>query len=147
MCSIRIGGEQAEYFALTVDGREPPRFKRLLGCELADLHGRDRRLATSTVASIQASAPTNSSGSTNRSSSLNQRLIGDAELTTMEDWLTLRLSGDHRGHVRVSCRLFDDRAAGNLLECHLAPDQTYLKPLLRQLAEVLGKYPVVYRQG
>jgi hypothetical protein len=78
---------------------------------------------------------------------LNQRLESEAELTTMEGWLTLRLTGDGRGHVAANCHLCDDPVDGNTLNCHLAMDQTILPPLLRQLAKVLETYPVIHRRG
>ena len=78
---------------------------------------------------------------------LYERLGGEAELTTMEGWLTLRLTGDGRGHIEAECHLCDDPGHGNTLECYLTMDQTFLPPLLRQLAKVLETYPVVHRLG
>jgi hypothetical protein len=47
---------------------------------------------------------------------LHERLKGEAELTTMEGWLTLRRSGDGRGHIETRGRMCDDLARGNTLE-------------------------------
>ena len=107
---------QAEYFALTVDGRDAP--------DSSDYWDANWLICTAEIAAGNFHDRLDSSLRTDEPErfhqqveQLDQRLIGDAKLTTMEDWLTLRLSGDHRGHVKVNCRLFDDLdAAGNLLE-------------------------------
>jgi hypothetical protein len=146
VCCIRLGGEQAEYLALTVNGRERP--------DATDYWDANRLVCT---AEVVAGAFRGRLDCSLRSDELEQfhqqverlheRLDGEAELTTMEGWLRLRLTGDGRGHVRARCLLCDDPADGNTLECHLAIDQTFLPPLLRQLAKVLETYPVVHRQG
>lgn len=143
MCCIRIGGEQAEYVTLTVNGREHPD-----SSECADVNW---LLCTAEIVAGTFRGRLDSSLRTDelerfyqQVERLNQRLIGDAELTTMEDWFTLRLRGDGRGHVEASCRLCNVHASRDKLECRLALDQTCLNPLLKQLAAVLGTYPVLH---
>jgi hypothetical protein len=145
VCSIRIGGEQTEYLALTVNGRERP--------DSSDYWDANWLLCMAEIAAGTFRGRLDSSLRTDelerfyqQVERLNQRLIGDAELTTREGWFTLRLTGNGRGHVEASCQLCNDHASRNTLECRLALDQTCLIPLLKQLAAALGTYPVLHRQ-
>src|SRR4051812_5561709 len=89
VCSIRIGGDQAEYLALTVNGRERPDASDywdanwlICTAEVVAGHFRgrlDRSLRTDELERFyQQVIP------------LYERLSGEAELSTMEGWLTLR---------------------------------------------------------
>jgi hypothetical protein len=140
VCTIRIGGVQADYFALTVYGREHPDATdywdgNWLVCNVEIAAGAfrgclDISLRTDELKRFHEQVER-----------LNLRLSGAAELTTMEDWLRLRLTGDGRGRVEASCKL-EDPASGNTLKFCLVLDQTYLQPLLQELAEVLRTYPI-----
>lgn len=55
------------------------------------------------------------------------------------------MAGDGRGHMEAACRLCDDPTFGNVLECRLSFDQTFLPAVLRQLERALQDYPVVGR--
>jgi hypothetical protein len=140
--SVRIGGEQAEFIALTVKGRERPDSTdywdaNWLACSVEVAAGAFRGRHDSSIRTEELEQFYQQVGG------LNERLVGQAELATMEGWLVIRLIGDGRGHVEVTCRLCDDPASGNTLECRLSVDQTFLLPLLHQLAAVTSVYPVV----
>jgi hypothetical protein len=144
--SVRIGGEQAEYIALTVKGRERPDSTDFwdanwLVCSVEVTAGAYRGCYDSSIHTEELERFYQQVGG------LSERLVGEAELATMEGWLMIRLIGDGRGHVEVICRLRDNSASGNTLECRLSVDQTFLPPLLRQLATVMRVYPVVNRQA
>jgi hypothetical protein len=146
MCCVTIGGEQAEYLALTVRGRERP--------DSADFWDANWLVCTAEVVAgtfrgrLDASLRTDElEGFLRQVERLNERLSGEAELTTMEGWLAVRLTADGRGHVEAICRLCDGPGSGNVLECRLGLDQTFLPPLLRQLASTLSAYPVLCRNG
>jgi hypothetical protein len=75
------------------------------------------------------------------------RLTGEAVLDSMEHWLRVRVTGDGRGHLAISCRLCDDPAFGNTLDCRLYFDQTFLPGSLRQLEQALHTYLGVSAPG
>jgi hypothetical protein len=146
MCDVRIGGKLAEYIALTLKGRERP--------DSTDYWDANWLVCTAEVAASTFRGSVDSSLITEdlvqfhqQVQQLYERPGGEAELTTMEGWLTLRLTGDGRGHVEATCRLRDPAASANTLECCLNLDQSYLPPLLRQLATVLKTYPVLHGQA
>jgi hypothetical protein len=145
VCYIRIECEQAEFFHLTIEGRERP--------DSTDYWDANWLVCTAEVAAGAFRGRLNSRLRTDELEQfyqqvelLYERLSGEAELTTMEGWLAFRLLGEGLGHVEATCRLRDDPASGNTLECHLTMDQTFLPPLLLQLATVLKTYPVLHRQ-
>jgi hypothetical protein len=75
---------------------------------------------------------------------LHETLRGEAVLETMEDWITLRLSGDGRGHVSARGTLQDQPGMGNTLAFSLPRlDQTDLPPLLRALREIERAFPTL----
>jgi hypothetical protein len=74
--------------------------------------------------------------------SLDQSLRGEASFATMENWLTLRLRGDGRGHIEVELGILDRPGIGNRLTGRLDLDQSCLSPLLRQLDRVIEEFPV-----
>ncbi len=146
MVCVRIGGEQADYIALTVKGRERPDSTDFwdanwLACSVDLAVGVFRGCHDSSIRADELER------FYRQVEELDERLIGVAELATMEGWLVVRLIGDGRGHIEVTCRLCDDPASGNTLECRLFLDQTCLPTLLRQLAIVMRTYPVVHRQA
>jgi hypothetical protein len=76
---------------------------------------------------------------------LHETLTGEAVLETMEHWLMIRVAGDGRGHLEASCRLCDGPALGNVLECRLSFDQTFLPTVVRQLETAMQTHPIVGR--
>lgn len=76
---------------------------------------------------------------------LTEDLSGTATFETMEHWLTIRVSGDGRGHFEALCELRDDPGMGNQLRFTLAFDQTYLPAMLHELDAIVAAFPVVGR--
>jgi hypothetical protein len=74
---------------------------------------------------------------------LYEEVEGDAEFSTLEYWLTLRVHGDGPGHVHVDGELFDRVGRmGNCLRFELEIDRTYLPPIIDALAEIESRWPI-----
>jgi hypothetical protein len=76
---------------------------------------------------------------------LQDSLQGVAEFDTLEDWLSIRATGDGIGHIEMRCVVLDQPGIGNKLEFTLASDQTFAKEAVGQLAEATKAFPVVGR--
>jgi hypothetical protein len=74
------------------------------------------------------------------------RLYNDLKSATqfysLEDWLTIIISGDGLGHFKVDCKACDLPGRGNRLEFKMHIDQTEIPSLVKQLSEILDKFPV-----
>jgi hypothetical protein len=146
MPSIHIGGEQAEFFTLTVHGRSLPHATdywdgNWLACTAEVAAGAfrgtmDRLIRNEDLARFLHDL---------------ERMAGGQDvwpcLEALEGWLSLRLVGDKRGRIEAKGELEDDPAGGNALEFRLSIDQTYLPPLVAQLRAVLAEFPVVGQPG
>jgi hypothetical protein len=78
---------------------------------------------------------------------LQQSLRGTAELATMEQWLSVRVTGDGRGHVEFRCTIQDAPGIGNTLVCTLATDQTFTRDTVAELAAAVKAFPVIGEAG
>ncbi len=76
---------------------------------------------------------------------LYNQLDGEVTFETVEQWLTIHVAGDGRGHFEATCQLRDEPGMGNRLAFSLAFDQTYLPAVLRSLEAILHRFPVVGR--
>jgi hypothetical protein len=144
MCSIRIGEEEAEFLRLMMHGRSHPDATDFwdgnwLDCTADVTAGAFRGNLRRGLRADELEA------FRQQLAVLYDRLTGEAVLDTMEEWLRVRVIGDGRGHMEASCRLCDDPAFGNTLDCRLRFDQTFLPAVLRQLDRALQTYPVVGR--
>ncbi|GAC1654429.1 MAG: hypothetical protein NVS4B3_18400 [Gemmatimonadaceae bacterium] len=75
---------------------------------------------------------------------LYRTLRGEAQFTTLEDWLALRLSGDGAGHVAIRGELRDEPGTGNTLAFQLlGMDQTHLSPVIASLRRVEEMFPTL----
>ena len=72
-------------------------------------------------------------------------LAGEARLATMEEWLSIVVTGDGRGHIELSCEVRDQPGIGNRLAFRLALDQTTLRPMVAQLGRAVSEFPVIGR--
>jgi hypothetical protein len=139
---FRLGGEAAEYVELTILGRSNPGATDFwdgnwLVTEVQLQSGGftgafKANLRTHEIADFAAELR-----------GLHTALRGSAELRTMEQQLKLSFTGDGRGHLNVQCEAHDQAGCGNQLRFELSTDQTELPPLLRQLDDVLSRYPVI----
>ena len=73
---------------------------------------------------------------------LHARLSGTAHFAAMEEQLILTLEGDGRGHIAVHGQAQDVAGAGHVLRFRLDLDQTELGTVMKQVAELLRRYPV-----
>lgn len=74
---------------------------------------------------------------------LRQILKGEANFQTMERWLTIHVIGDGRGRLNFQCVILDQPGIGNTLHCGMNLDQTFLPPMLSQLAKAIQEFPVI----
>jgi hypothetical protein len=142
MYTIRFGGEEAEYLALTVHGRNNPEATdywdgNWLLCTAVVIVGPFRGSVSSVLRNedLIRFLP--------RVEDLYRRLEGEALFDTLDGWLDVRVIGVGRGQIEVRGQLCDNPVGGNSLEFQLALDQTYLPPLIGQIRAVLEAFPVV----
>lgn len=69
-------------------------------------------------------------------------LKGEANFTTLEDQLSIRVAGNGRGGLTVTGEALDQPGNGNKLVFEFALDQTSLVPVLRELNEIVSLFPV-----
>jgi hypothetical protein len=67
---------------------------------------------------------------------------GTASFTTMEGQIALSLTGDGKGHVRVTGEAIDAVAVGNRLQFVFDIDQAQLPPISESLGHLLAAFPV-----
>ena len=67
---------------------------------------------------------------------------GSAEFTTIEEQLSLRLTGDGKRHVELSGEVSDQSGIGNRLQFTFQFDQTQLRASIRELERVTLEFPV-----
>src|SRR5262245_57301665 len=72
----------------------------------------------------------------NELEALYERLSGEAHFSSMETWLSIRVSGDGRGHFVAECDARDDPSSYNRLQICLYFDQTELPDIPRGLREI-----------
>ena len=75
-------------------------------------------------------------------STLYSSLSANARFNTLEEQLTLSLTGNGRGSVALNGIAIDRAGDGNRFEFRLSLDQTYLAESLRGLNEIIASYPV-----
>ena len=69
-------------------------------------------------------------------------LKGEANFTTLEDQLSIRVSGNGRGGLVVAGEALDQPGVESKLLFEFALDQTSLLPALRELNEIVFLFPV-----
>ena len=74
---------------------------------------------------------------------LSRSLEGTATFATMEGQITLSLTGDGQGHVRVQADALDVPGIGNRLHFGFEIDQTYLPQVCQELESLLVAFPVI----
>lgn len=73
---------------------------------------------------------------------LYESLKGVARFSTLEQQLSLELTGDGRGHIALKGLAIDAAGIGNRLEFVLALNQGHLSSALKGLDEIIGSFPV-----
>lgn len=69
-------------------------------------------------------------------------LKGEAIFSTLEEQLSIRVTGNGRGGIVVEGEALDQPGIGNKLVFELVLDQTNLLPALRELDEIVSLFPV-----
>ena len=70
---------------------------------------------------------------------LNRDLKGEAEISTIEDQVHLKLSMDHSGHYTGSGYVMDEAGTGNKLIYTICGDQTEFPITIRELSQAIEK--------
>ena len=74
---------------------------------------------------------------------LNSTLSGKATFSTMEQWISINITGDGKGHVILKGQVRDQAGTGNTLNFTIELDQTFLPGILRSLDKALKAFPVL----
>jgi hypothetical protein len=74
---------------------------------------------------------------------LQSSLRGTAVFATMEEWLSIRVAGDGRGHMVFRCLIRDKPGIGNTLECTLVSDQTFTRDTVAELTCAVQAFPII----
>ena len=144
MCVVRVGGERSEFLALTLLGRSHPAARDYWD-------GNWVRAAVEVIAGgfrgkVDGDLRAEELSAFHRDlAPLVETLAGEASFTTMEDWLSIVATGNGRGQIELRCEIRDQPGIGNTLAFRLALDQTYLGPLVAQLAQATRAFPVIGR--
>ena len=72
---------------------------------------------------------------------LHQSLAGKATFSTLEEQLSLELTGNGRGGIALAGVAADAPGSGNQLKFELELDQSHLPSVLKGLDEILRQYP------
>jgi hypothetical protein len=144
MCTIRVGGENSEFLAITILGRSHTDardqwdgnwVRASVEVGAGDFRGEVRGdLRAEELVSFHREF-----------ARLSGSLVGEARFTTMEDWLSIVVTGDRRGQIELTCEVRDQPGIGNTLAFRLALDQTYLRPMAEQLGRAVSEFPVIGR--
>ncbi len=73
---------------------------------------------------------------------LRRTLDGTASFTTLEGQIALSLTGDGKGHVRVTGEAIDTGGAGNRLRFIFDIEQAHLAPVCESVGHLLAAFPV-----
>ena len=73
---------------------------------------------------------------------LHDDLSGQARFDTMEEWLSIELEGDGKGHFRADCVAVDTGSGANLVFA-IEIDQTELPEIERGLDAITKAFPIV----
>lgn len=65
-----------------------------------------------------------------------------ASFTTMEGQIVLSLTGDGKGHIRVTGEAIDAVSVGNRLQFVFDIDQTHLPPISEALGHLVAAFPI-----
>ena len=68
---------------------------------------------------------------------LNNKLKGEAEFTTIEDQVRIKLTTDGLGHITATGYLIDQAGTGNELRFTLDLDQTFLQETINQIEQAI----------
>ena len=74
---------------------------------------------------------------------LHQSLDGSQTFETLENWISLDITGDGRGHFVAACVIRDDPGSRNRLTFDLTFDQTEIPELVESVETILEVFPVV----
>ncbi len=74
---------------------------------------------------------------------LYEKLVGRAKFDPLEDWLSIEIEGDGKGHFRAKCIARDYPGIGNRLTFEIAFDQTELPAILRGPNAICEAFPVI----
>lgn len=74
---------------------------------------------------------------------LNNNLSGKASFSTMEEWFSIKLTGDGKGHLILKGQVRDRPGSENTLNFTIELDQTFLPEILKGLDKTINIFPVI----
>ncbi len=74
-------------------------------------------------------------------------LNGMAVFADLEGALKLEIQGDGLGHFNVNVTACEEPCFGSTLNLTISFDQTYIKPLINQLSEIIKRFPIIGNLG
>jgi hypothetical protein len=141
---IRVGGQEHEYLAISIVGRSYPTCRdywdgnwlnAVVSLAAGGFRGKiDPYLRAEEFVAFR-----------DELLRLAQLPTAVAHFSTMEEWLSIELSGDRLGHIELKCEIRDQPGIGNTLRFRLALDQTDLQAMLAQVQAAVLEFPVVGR--
>jgi hypothetical protein len=142
MCVIRVGGEERDYFSITLLHRAYPDAHdywdgNWLRSEVEVVVGGFRGRVAEVLRADELAE------FSSQLARLIDTLQGTAEFRTMEHWLELTVTSDRRGHLTLSGELRDEPGLGNILSFSLEYDQTYFRPMSDGLRDAVERFPVI----
>ncbi len=78
---------------------------------------------------------------------LYRSLKGEAVLSSMEGWVSVRLAADRLGHLKAECEVRDVPGMGSRLLFTLDLDQSFIPTIVAALNGVMRTYPLVGHPG
>jgi hypothetical protein len=142
MCEVAIHCESHEFLSITLLGRSHPGasdywdgnwIRAAVKLQVGGFHG-------SVVGDLRAEELADFH---DQLASLQELLRGTAEFATMEEWLSIRVEGDGRGHLTFRCIIRDASGYGNTLNCTLTTDQTFTRSTVAEMASAVQAFPII----
>lgn len=143
MCQVEIRCEGGDILTMNLTGRSHPEATdywdgNWLRCTVDIQAGRFRGSVVGDIRAEELSA------FSDQLARLQETLQGIAAFTTMEEWLAISVTSDHRGHMTLRCVIRDEPGTGNTLTCVLNTDQTFTRTTVAELARAVKSFPVVH---
>lgn len=139
---VRLGGQEHEYVAIRVYGRKYPQASHDFDSDwlAARIDLRIGGFSASVIAQLRS---VDFARFLKGTTSVYEELEGNAKFDTLEDWLSIELTGNGRGQIEAEIEMRDDPSIANKLVAKLHLDRTYLRSTLDGLREVVRRYPVL----
>lgn len=140
--SVRIGSADGEHLTISVEGRMHPSTTDfwdgnwLISPVTISVGGFTGRISAGLRAEELLRFRKGLEG-------LYDSLTGEATLDSLEEWVSLRITGDGAGHITADGTVADRPGMGNELHFRFELDQTYLPGVIAGLRQIESAFPVL----